>query len=97
MIDCFVLSSASPLLWDLNVITDTHHCDEWNLHLGTVGCVCMFHGHVAAATSTGGLTNKMAGRVGTYSTVRHNDGESPITASTQLNNPSFPDIDWLIY
>ena len=35
---------------------------------GTVGCVCMLHGHVAAATSTGGLTNKMAGRVGTYST-----------------------------
>ena len=34
---------------------------------GTVGCVCMLHGHVAAATSTGGLTNKMAGRVGTYS------------------------------
>jgi hypothetical protein len=31
---------------------------------GTVGCVCMLHGHVAAATSTGGLTNKMAGRVG---------------------------------
>ena len=35
---------------------------------GTVGCVCMLHGHVAAATSTGGLTNKMAGRVGTYVT-----------------------------
>ena len=33
---------------------------------GTVGCVCMFHGHVAAATSTGGLTNKMAGRVGMF-------------------------------
>jgi beta-aspartyl-peptidase (threonine type) len=31
---------------------------------GTVGCVCMFQGHVAAATSTGGLTNKMAGRIG---------------------------------
>ena len=31
---------------------------------GTVGCVCMLHGHVAAATSTGGLTNKMAGRIG---------------------------------
>ena len=31
---------------------------------GTVGCVCMLGGHVAAATSTGGLTNKMAGRVG---------------------------------
>jgi beta-aspartyl-peptidase (threonine type) len=31
---------------------------------GTVGCVCYLGGHVAAATSTGGLTNKMAGRVG---------------------------------
>jgi beta-aspartyl-peptidase (threonine type) len=31
---------------------------------GTVGCVCMFRGHVAAATSTGGLTNKMSGRIG---------------------------------
>ena len=31
---------------------------------GTVGCVCMCDGHVAAATSTGGMTNKMSGRVG---------------------------------
>jgi beta-aspartyl-peptidase (threonine type) len=31
---------------------------------GTVGCVCMLNGQVAAATSTGGLTNKMPGRVG---------------------------------
>lgn len=31
---------------------------------GTVGCVCMLHGHVAAATSTGGMTNKMSGRIG---------------------------------
>ena len=31
---------------------------------GTVGCVCMFKGHVAAATTTGGLTNKYAGRIG---------------------------------
>jgi beta-aspartyl-peptidase (threonine type) len=31
---------------------------------GTVGCVCMFQGHVAAATSTGGMTNKMCGRIG---------------------------------
>jgi beta-aspartyl-peptidase (threonine type) len=30
----------------------------------TVGCVVMFNGHVAAATSTGGLTNKLPGRVG---------------------------------
>lgn len=31
---------------------------------GTVGCVCMFNGHVAAGTSTGGMTNKACGRVG---------------------------------
>lgn len=31
---------------------------------GTVGCVCMKNGHVAAATSTGGMTNKRPGRVG---------------------------------
>jgi beta-aspartyl-peptidase (threonine type) len=31
---------------------------------GTVGAVCMYMGHIAAATSTGGLTNKRAGRIG---------------------------------
>jgi len=31
---------------------------------GTVGCVAMFRGSVAAATSTGGLTNKAPGRIG---------------------------------
>eukprot|EP01041_Mallomonas_annulata_P004920 gene4920-9813_t len=31
---------------------------------GTVGCVCMVNGHVAAATSTGGMTNKLPGRIG---------------------------------
>ena len=31
---------------------------------GTVGCVAMVRGHVAAATSTGGLSNKMSGRIG---------------------------------
>lgn len=30
----------------------------------TVGCVAMRAGHVSAATSTGGMTNKMSGRVG---------------------------------
>lgn len=64
-------SDISLLPMELNQI-------EWNLHPGTVGCVCMFHGHVAAATSTGGLTNKMAGRVGTWSAVRYSDGESPV-------------------
>jgi beta-aspartyl-peptidase (threonine type) len=31
---------------------------------GTVGCVCMYAGDVAAATSTGGMTNKLSGRIG---------------------------------
>src|SRR6185436_12335790 len=34
-------------------------------HKGTVGCVALDkHGHLAAGTSTGGLTNKKLGRVG---------------------------------
>lgn len=31
---------------------------------GTVGCVVMYQGNVAAATSTGGMTNKLCGRIG---------------------------------
>eukprot|EP00746_Dinoflagellata_sp_MGD_P076570 gnl/MRDRNA2_/MRDRNA2_30823_c0_seq1.p1 gnl/MRDRNA2_/MRDRNA2_30823_c0~~gnl/MRDRNA2_/MRDRNA2_30823_c0_seq1.p1 ORF type:complete len:304 (+),score=65.20 gnl/MRDRNA2_/MRDRNA2_30823_c0_seq1:94-912(+) len=31
---------------------------------GTVGCVCFYKGGCAAATSTGGMTNKMCGRIG---------------------------------
>jgi L-asparaginase / beta-aspartyl-peptidase len=31
---------------------------------GTVGCVCFYKSHLAAATSTGGMTNKLSGRVG---------------------------------
>lgn len=47
-------------------------------HRGTVGCVvCDKHGNLAAGTSTGGLTNKMMGRV----------GDSPILgAGTYANN-----------
>ena len=44
---------------------------------GTVGCVCMLNGAVAAATSTGGMTNKKGGRI----------GDSPIIgAGTYANN-----------
>ena len=45
---------------------------------GTVGCVALdLHGNIAAATSTGGLTGKMPGRV----------GDSPlINAGTYANN-----------
>eukprot|EP00602_Paraphysomonas_sp_CaronLab_P003970 CAMPEP_0185017444 /NCGR_PEP_ID=MMETSP1103-20130426/400_1 /TAXON_ID=36769 /ORGANISM="Paraphysomonas bandaiensis, Strain Caron Lab Isolate" /LENGTH=325 /DNA_ID=CAMNT_0027546863 /DNA_START=42 /DNA_END=1016 /DNA_ORIENTATION=- len=32
--------------------------------LGTVGCVCLYKGHLAAGTSTGGMTNKLSGRMG---------------------------------
>ena len=42
--------------------TDSKHDDGTGK--GTVGCVCMLNGHVAAATSTGGMTNKMSGRIG---------------------------------
>ena len=31
---------------------------------GTVGCVVMYMGSIAAATSTGGMTNKLPGRIG---------------------------------
>jgi len=31
---------------------------------GTVGCVCMYNGHVASGTSTGGMTGKTPGRIG---------------------------------
>lgn len=44
---------------------------------GTVGCVCYYKGSVAAATSTGGMTNKLSGRI----------GDSPIIGSgTYANN-----------
>lgn len=44
---------------------------------GTVGCVCVKGGRVAAATSTGGMTNKLNGRI----------GDSPIIGSgTYANN-----------
>lgn len=38
--------------------------NEKDMGTGTVGCVAMHNAHVAAATSTGGMTNKYAGRVG---------------------------------
>jgi beta-aspartyl-peptidase (threonine type) len=44
--------------------SDDHYFDE-ELKYGTVGAVALdVHGHVAAATSTGGLTGKRWGRIG---------------------------------
>lgn len=52
----------------------------WDGHFGTVGAVALdTHGNLAAGTSTGGMTNKMWGRV----------GDSPIIgAGTYANNAS---------
>lgn len=67
--------------------SDNYSLDHTNHHLeelmrdkkfGTVGAVaCDMHGHLAAATSTGGMTNKKYGRI----------GDSPmIGAGTYANN-----------
>ena len=49
---------------DLMKADEDHYFDE-ELKYGTVGAVaCDVHGHVAAATSTGGLTGKRWGRIG---------------------------------
>lgn len=47
-----------------NSIELDHNQSDGTDQKGTVGCVCMYNGHVAAATSTGGMTNKLCGRVG---------------------------------
>jgi len=49
---------------DLMLSDESHYFDE-ELKYGTVGAVAVdIHGHVAAATSTGGLTGKRWGRIG---------------------------------
>ncbi len=56
------------------------YMDEGSLKFGTVGCVVLdSYGNLAAATSTGGLTNKKYGRI----------GDSPIVgAGTYASNTS---------
>lgn len=49
---------------------------------GTVGCVCMYRGHVAAATSTGGMTNKRTGRIGDSAII--GSGVNPLFSSTNF-------------
>jgi beta-aspartyl-peptidase (threonine type) len=51
-------------LQKVKALTDMSQIEEEDRH-GTVGAVAMdVHGHIATATSTGGTTNKMAGRIG---------------------------------
>ncbi|MEZ5357412.1 MAG: isoaspartyl peptidase/L-asparaginase [Candidatus Zixiibacteriota bacterium] len=45
--------------------TQLDHSDDQNAKMGTVGAVAVdVHGNIAAATSTGGMTNKRHGRIG---------------------------------
>jgi beta-aspartyl-peptidase (threonine type) len=44
--------------------SDVNSESALNSKTGTVGCVCMLDGNIAAATSTGGMTNKLPGRIG---------------------------------
>lgn len=63
-LDRIINSNTTAL--DHNISTTCNETQEKSStdKTGTVGCVCMLHGHVAAATSTGGMTNKMSGRIG---------------------------------
>ncbi|RYH13420.1 hypothetical protein EON65_35690 [archaeon] len=62
-----------------NSTTDSTDTTETTHKMGTVGCVVMYNGQVAAGTSTGGMTNKLSGRI----------GDSPlIGAGTYADNKS---------
>ena len=51
-------------LWETDIITQSHG-------IGTVGAVAFKSGKIAAATSTGGITGKLPGRVGDSPIVGH--------------------------
>jgi beta-aspartyl-peptidase (threonine type) len=62
--DYFQLPERRRQLEELRARPDEEHFD-FHLKYGTVGAVALDrHGHVAAATSTGGLTGKRWGRIG---------------------------------
>lgn len=64
-VDLFNTENTPILLGDTDLQVGIKYLEsDFPGSTGTVGCVCMLGGHVAAATSTGGLTNKMAGRIG---------------------------------
>lgn len=63
-------SSQESILHEVNPVVGTGRLGPDGLNLDdeinteTVGCVVMRNGHVCAATSTGGMTNKSSGRIG---------------------------------
>lgn len=60
-----------------SIICNDHDLEKAVQDQGTVGCVVMKRGHLASATSTGGMTNKAPGRI----------GDTPIVgAGTYANN-----------
>ncbi|KAK3225455.1 hypothetical protein Dsin_005317 [Dipteronia sinensis] len=53
---------TQPIQKEVKIETHAADCDS---QIGTVGCVAVDnHGNLATATSTGGLVNKMVGRIG---------------------------------
>jgi len=70
------LTMVNNSYFSTGVKTDRIVSDK-NSKVGTSGAVCLYKGTLAAATSTGGITNKMSGRV----------GDTPIIgAGTYANN-----------
>lgn len=76
--DYFILPSALLRLKEVKKKTQGSHRENTESKLGTVGCVALDqNGNLAAGTSTGGMMNKLWGRV----------GDSPIVGSgTWANN-----------
>jgi len=84
-------------LWETDIITQSHG-------IGTVGAVAFKSGKIAAATSTGGITGKLPGRVGDSPIVGHGvfaDNESvgvscTGTGETFMRSGVARRIGWLV-
>ncbi|XP_071663014.1 isoaspartyl peptidase/L-asparaginase isoform X2 [Patagioenas fasciata] len=69
-----LITERSRERWKKNLEPDSNP-EEFQKDLGTVGAVAIdSEGNVACATSTGGLSNKLAGRVGDTACIDHVQG-----------------------
>ncbi|CAG00375.1 unnamed protein product, partial [Tetraodon nigroviridis] len=60
-----LITDYARMRWRQNLVPDTTPVEQQVGKMGTVGAVAVdVHGNVACATSTGGIPNKMEGRVG---------------------------------
>jgi beta-aspartyl-peptidase (threonine type) len=57
-----------------------------------VGCVCYYKGSVAAATSTGGMTNKLSGRIGDTPLIGAGTYANNQTCAVSGTGKNFADI-----